>query len=236
MPHLQQDLLSLFNLQPLAASVARTDPLTGEKINKMRKSYEGKVKSFGLAGRNRAVKHDRSKGMGLLEMVQWPEEEWHNQKIAGKDVHKGLPNGMLMKLEKAMQMQPGPVPNTKENDWEDLLGHEKVKPLPTIHEQKTKNHIEAERLKVTPNGQVNGNRTLVGKDQAAEIVRPKRTGKKRRYDEHSFEGYGEGFVDDDGDLVEGSGYTSNEGSRKGSITKKRKKVSSLHILLLKLCS
>ena len=224
LPHLQQDLLSLFRLQPLAASVARTDPVTGEKINKMRKSYEGKVKNFGLAGRNRAIKHERAKGMGLLEMAQWPEEEWHNQKIAGKDVRKGLPGGILAKLEKAMQMQPGPVPNTKDNDWEDLLGHEKVRPLPTIHEQNTKNPIPAEKLKAKPNAQVNGTRTPMSKDQAADIERPKRAGKKRRYDEHSFEGYGEGFVDDDGDLVDGEGYTSNEGSRKSVNTKRRKKV------------
>ncbi|KAL9033478.1 MAG: hypothetical protein Q9214_007498, partial [Letrouitia sp. 1 TL-2023] len=55
--------MSLFNLQSLASSVARTDPVTGEKINKMRKSYEGKVKALGLAGRNRAVKHQSGKAM-----------------------------------------------------------------------------------------------------------------------------------------------------------------------------
>lgn len=202
----------------------------------MRKSYEGKVKNLGLAGRNRAVKHENGKDLGLLEMTRWPEEEWHNQKIAGKDVHKGLPSGILAKLERAMQMQPGPVSNTPENDWEDLLGHEKVKPLPTITEQNPKHAMNAEKLKAKPNGQVNGVRAPVSKDQAAEVLRPKRAGKKRRYDEHSFEGYGEGYVDDDGDLVEGSGYTSNEGSRQSATSRKRKKVLSLHMILsLKLC-
>lgn len=202
----------------------------------MRKSYEGKVKNLGLAGRNRAVKHENGKGLGLLEMTRWPEEEWHNQKIAGKDVHKGLPNGILAKLEKAMQMQPGPVSNTPENDWEDLLGHEKVKPLPTIAEQNPKHAMNAEKLKTKPSAQVNGVHTPVGTDQAAEVLRPKRAGRKRRYDEHSFEGYGEGFVDDDGDLVEGSGYTSNEGGRQTTTSKKRKKVFFLHMILsLKFC-
>ncbi len=202
----------------------------------MRKSYEGKVKTLGLAGRNRAVKHESGKVMGLLEMAQWPEEEWHNQKIAGKDVHKGLPSGTLAKLERAMLMQPGMVPSSPENDWEDLLGYEKVKPLPTITEQNPKRALHAEKLKAKPNGQINGVRAPVGKEQGAEIVRPKRAGKKRRYDEHSFEGYGEGFVDDDGDLVEGSGYTSNEGSRQGTALKKRKKVLILHMILSrKLC-
>jgi hypothetical protein len=202
----------------------------------MRKSYEGKVKNLGLAGRNRAVKHENGKDLGLLEMTRWPEEEWHNQKIAGKDVHNGLPSGILAKLERAMQMQPGPVSNTPENDWEDLLGHEKVKPLPTVAEQNPKYAMNAEKLKAKPNGQVNGVRAPVGKDLAAEVLRPKRAGKKRRYDEHSFEGYGEGYVDDDGDLVEASGYTSNEGSRQSATSRKRKKVLSLHMILsLKLC-
>ena len=195
----------------------------------MRKSYEGKVKNFELAGRNRAVKNENSKGMGLLEMARWPEEEWHNQKAAGKDVHKGLPSGVLLKLEKAMQMQPGAVPNTKENDWEDLLGHEKVKPLPTIAEQNPKNALRAEKPKAKPNGQVNGARAPLGKEQAAEVVRPQRAVVKRRYDEDSYDGYGEGFVDDDRDLVDGSGYTSNEGSRKSATVKKRKKVPFLRI-------
>lgn len=62
----------------------------------------------------------------------------------------------------------------------------------------------------------------------AEPPRPKRAGKKRRYDEHSFEGYGEGFVDDDVDGaagVGGGGYSTSDGGEKRGGKKKRKKVS-----------
>lgn len=189
--------------------------MTGEKINKLRKSYEGQLKTLGLAGRNRPVKHDPEKGMGLRDLTLWPEEEWQNQKVAGKDVHTGLPASALAKLDKAMQMQPGPVPNN--SMWEDQLGHEKIKPTgsktikvpqkaPTTTSTKT-------------NGQVNGTTT------DGEAIRPKRTGRKRRYDEHSFEGYGEGYVDDDLDLDHG-GYSSGDTqfSRRSSTNKKRKKV------------
>ncbi|KAL8712249.1 MAG: hypothetical protein Q9220_003400 [cf. Caloplaca sp. 1 TL-2023] len=222
-PHLQQDLLALFGLAPLAATVARTDPNTGEKINKMRKSYEGKVKSFGLAGRNRAVKHDHEKSMGLLQMTQWPDEEWHNQKVHGRDVRAGLSGATMQKLGAAMQMQPGPVPNTAEHDWDDLLGNEKVKPLPTIDEP-SKKPIRPNLIPKV-NGQPNGVRPQGDKASTTEANRPKRVGKKRRYDDHSFEGYGEGYLDDDGDVVgDLGGYSSDEGSRKGGPSKKRRKV------------
>lgn len=207
---LTSNLISLYGLQPLAASVARFDPVKGEKINKMRKSYEGQLKTLGLSGRNRAVKHEEGKGMGFKELIAWPEEEWQNQKVGGKDVHTGLSSGILAKLEMAMQMQPGPVPNN--NEWEDQLGMEKVKPV----EVKASKIPQATTTKI--NGKVNG--TTV----EAEAIRPKRTGRKRRYDEHSFEGYGEGYVDDDVDI---GGYSSGDtqfSRRRSPSNKKRKKV------------
>ncbi|KAL8798842.1 MAG: hypothetical protein Q9182_006345 [Xanthomendoza sp. 2 TL-2023] len=218
------DLLTLFGLDPLAATVARTDPNTGEKINKMRKSYEGKVKAFGLAGRNRAVKHDHQKSMGLLQMAQWPAEEWHNQNIHGRDVRNGLSEATMQKLGLAMQMQPGTVPSTAENDWDDLLGGEKAKPVSTLDER-VKKPVRPD-MGVKPNGQINGIRSQAGKVPMTEANRPKRAGKKRRYDDHSFEGYGEGFLDDDGEVhVEPEGNSSDDGSRKGGVAKKRKKVA-----------
>ncbi|KAL8763399.1 MAG: hypothetical protein Q9184_000787 [Pyrenodesmia sp. 2 TL-2023] len=222
-PLFQQDLLTLFGLKPLADTVARTDPNTGEKINKMRKSYEGKVKAFGLAGRNRMVKHDHEKSMGLLQMTQWPAEEWHNQKVHGRDVRNGMSEDTMKKLELAMRMQPGPVPNTAENDWEDLLGNERAKPLPTIDERSKKVNRPDNGVKV--NGQVNRIRPATERTPITEANRPKRTGKKRRYDDHSFEGYGEGFLDDENEVIGDPGDESSEnGSRRGGATKKRRKV------------
>lgn len=214
-PPLTSNLISLYGLQPLAASVARFDPMTGEKINKMRKSYEGQLKTLRLSGRNRAVKHEPAKGIGLRDLTLWPEEEWQNQKVAGKDVHQGLPDGIMAKLEKAMQMHPGPVPNN--NEWEDQLGHEKVKSIDAKASKLSKINATTTTQKTKTNGQVNGTTT------SAEAIRPKRTGRKRRYDEHSFEGYGEGYVDDDLDI---GGYSSGDTqfSRRSSSNKKRKKV------------
>ncbi len=263
-PHLTQDLLSVFGLQTLVASVARTDPNTGLKINKMRKSYEGKVKAFQLPGRNRAVKHEVAtdesgkpkdgRFLGLLELATWPEEEWQTTKVMGKELHKGLSSAALAKLEKAMHMVPGPIPN--KNEWDDLLGFEKAKPDQSskkpAHLENSKRQIPLETIKksihpdssgskangptgnpnvlkkpghpANPNStiRVNGltNGTHVDGGTASPSDRPKRSGKKRRYDDLSFDGYGDGFMDDD----VGDGYTSGEGSRKSTTSKRRKKV------------
>ncbi|ODV88830.1 hypothetical protein CANCADRAFT_17959, partial [Tortispora caseinolytica NRRL Y-17796] len=48
-PNLQDNLINLFGLKPLADSVARTDPITGAK-NKLRKSYKGHIAD--LIGKN----------------------------------------------------------------------------------------------------------------------------------------------------------------------------------------
>lgn len=195
------------------------------------------MKSLGLAGRNRAVKHEKEKMLGLAALADWPEEEWQNQKVMGRDVQKGLSSATLAKLEKAMRMQPGPIPNN--NEWEDLLGFEKAAPIQTVVETVSKAHKEKHSIKA--NGLSNGPRLKTGKASASasasasEAPRPKRSGKKRRYDEHSFEGYGEGFVDDDGGdtAMAGvggggpggpGGYSSGDGSRKSGASKKRRKV------------
>lgn len=253
-PYLTQDLLSVFGLQSLVASVARTDPITGEKINKMRKSYEGKLKALKLAGRNRAVKHEVKKNdvgnpkdgrlLGLLELATWPEEEWHNTNVMGREIQKGISNATQAKLEKATHMLPGSVP--QQVVWDELIGLERTKPdqapnkpentkkqacLDAARSSKVKSNGLAgqsgslaklghpSNLAVKSNGLINGSRIDSG--TASPIDRPRRTGKKRRYDDHSFDGYGDGFMDDDGG--EG-GYSSGEGSRKSTTSKRRKKV------------
>ena len=193
--------------------------MTGEKINKMRKSYEGKVKTFGLAARNKAAKCEAEKST-LLSMVQMPDEEWNLRNLEGKEIQKGLSTGTLAKLEKAMQMQPGPLPDNSK--WEEVLGIDKPKPVPPGVDPKVKTSI----LTASTNGLVNGNRphTINTQITSSEVARPKRTAKKRRYDDSSFEGYAEGFLDDEADNVDPGGYSSGDGASKGNASKKRKLV------------
>ena len=198
----------------------------------MRKSYEGQIKTLSLAGRNRAVKYsptdfsplykDRPP-MRLIDLARWPEEEWMNQKVHGKDVKKGIGEEVKAKLGEMMEFAPGKVPDNEK--WEDLLGLEKSKSAPTTATQSSKGSgvlpNGAQRSSVKPNSSnVNNN------SNRSEAARPRRANKKRRYDDGSFEGYGEGFVDDElEDLgADGGGgeYSSAGSSRRGSFHKKRK--------------
>ncbi|GFF22931.1 mediator of RNA polymerase II transcription subunit 19 [Aspergillus lentulus] len=201
------DLISLYGLGPVAKSVARMDPVTGEKINRLRKSYEGKLKGLGLAGRNKPVKHDPSTPGGLRHLTMWPEEEWQNQKVYGKEIKVADVDSALHNLQmKAMQMEPGTVPNNEY--WEDVLGHEK----PSKHAGHGDGK-KAATLHNTARSPSQANETPLPTEP--ERARPSR-GRKRHYDDNSFVGYGEGYADDDDDAAF---YSNSEGMGK----KKRKK-------------
>jgi hypothetical protein len=188
--------------------------MTGEKINRLRKSYEGKLKGLGLSGRNKPVKHEPSIAGGLRQLTMWPEEEWQNQKVFGKEIKVADIDSSLYKLQmRAMKMEPGPIPNHEY--WDDLLGHEKPSKHVNVAEL-TKKPVATPTGSRTPQVQTNG----VISTTSVEPERTRATrGKKRHYDDSSFVGYGEGYVDDDDD---GAFYSTGEDGRLGK--KKRKKV------------
>ncbi|CAI7636869.1 unnamed protein product [Penicillium pancosmium] len=204
------DLVSLYGLGSVAQSVARIDPNTGEKINRLRKSYEGKLKGLGLAGRNKPVKHDVAGAPGTLRhLTMWPEEEWQNQKVFGKQIKVSDIDSALQGIQsRAMQLEPGMVPN---NDfWEDILGHEKP----------AKSQVSGDTGKKMA-APTSGSRSALPANSPAsgmqESERPRASrGRKRHYDDNSFVGYGEGYADDDDDT---GFYSNGEGTGK----KKRKK-------------
>ncbi|KAL1962828.1 hypothetical protein VTN77DRAFT_9103 [Rasamsonia byssochlamydoides] len=204
------DLVSLYGLGPIGRSVMRADPVTGEKINRLRKSYEGKLKGLGLSGRNKPVKHEPGTPGGLRQLTMWPEEEWQNQKVYGKEIKVADVDSALYKLQmRAMKMEPGTVPNHEY--WEDVLGHEKPS------KQAGDAGKKAAATAATPAGPrqpVQANGTTPAAEPGRS--RPSR-GKKRHYDDNSFVGYGEGYADDDD---EGAFYSNGE-DRGGK--KKRKK-------------
>lgn len=218
-PNPSLDLVSLYGLGPVAASVARTDPITGEKINRLRKSYEGKIKGLGLAGRNKPVKVEPGTPGSLRHLTMWPEEEWQNQNVYGKGIKTATPGSDFYQLQmKAMKLEPGRLPNNE--FWEDALGHEKQPKGVNAEPSKKTVGAGISNRPTNPTNQSNGIAPTPG-TPAGESSRPKRTGKKRSYNDSSFAGYGEGFPDDDVDLE--SGFNSEESGRTSG-KKKRKKV------------
>lgn len=145
-------------------------------------------------------------------MMREPEHEWTVNQRLGKEIERGLPQNVRGALPAAMTMAKGATPKQM---WDSsVLGEldipeKKVaaqvpsKPI-SVGMQRTSSHQSAVRL------------------TKQDMARPKRAVKKRGYDESSFEGYGEGYVDDD--MVD-AGYSTGEGEERGG-SKRRKKVGS----------
>ena len=171
----------------------------------MRKSYENHLKSLGLTGKNKSIKHEEAVAAGadkmvsLRELSAWPAEEWHNQKVNGKDVKKGLPDSMKATLEKAFSLNPGSVPEGSK--WEDIVGLDKPNPYLIPSADTTKPRKDP---KVNGKAAAGATRESAG---ATEHIRARRNANKRSYDDRSFEGYGEGFLDDE---MDGNGYESGD--------------------------
>ena len=212
-PNVQKHLLSLYGLGQLQQSVARLDPSTGEKINKLRKSYEGQIKDFQLAGRNRAVKlrQERPGAPSMRDSIGSftkeirgtyleTDEEWARE----NSKHKiQMTDEFKSKVRRAMQMLPGKVRN--EAKWDEVLGHEKKPPLPA-------SVATPQAAGQRPNGLVRP-----PPQNAADLKRKKKK-KKRSYGDDSFIGYGEGFSEPEDNDPDGE-YGSDDGSRR-----KRRKV------------
>ena len=159
--------------------MARRDA-QGNKLNKIRKSYENSVKD--LPGKDKVRRQDGE----LRNISAYPEEEWNIQKVHGKELSNGLTESMLARLKKATTMGGGKLPEQQERRWRGIVDADgsTVKPLgPQLN-----NSIKRTSDESPPYTAVSPTNS--------EATRPSRRGTKRRYDDESFEGYGEGFVDD----------------------------------------
>ncbi|PWW80281.1 Rox3-domain-containing protein [Tuber magnatum] len=114
--HFRDDLLDLYGLRDIANSVARKNPTTGAK-NKLRKSFKGFL--GGLAGKNVVVTKasqtevepggEAGSGGGdyFATLLGFPDEEWRNLQVIGKEISKGIDMG---KLRKGLSMGRGDIP------------------------------------------------------------------------------------------------------------------------------
>jgi hypothetical protein len=200
-PHPSQNFIKLYRLEPLASSVARNDPVTGEKINKLRKSYEGHIKQMQIAGKPKATKMDRV----FLDLLQMPEDYWNNQ-VQNKEPEKvalasdglSLTSDFSQLLDGAFAgMSAGTLPSADAARYKAYLGtDDTVKPKPQ------------DAPTPTPNAHI-GSRGL---------PRPERSGSKRAYTDAAFQGYGDGYGDEYADS------TGGEDTPGGNMANKRRKL------------
>ncbi|KAF2153103.1 Rox3-domain-containing protein [Myriangium duriaei CBS 260.36] len=207
-PHPTQNLVNLYSLSDLASSVARRDPVTGAKINKLRKSYEGKVKKQSLPGRNKPTVLEGE----LMGLMEWADEAWYDQKIYGRELENALDplKGRLWrseegsaatKIDRALQLNPGRLPRDEDQTWRATLAlDEPASAQPKAAPPKPTALSAVNGLKP---GLTTGMRASAPASPAARspgaVDRPDRAGKKRRYNDQTFEGYAEsGWAEDDG--------------------------------------
>jgi hypothetical protein len=147
-------------------------------------------------------------------MMREPEHEWMVTQRLGKEIEKGLPQSVFATLPAAMTMAKGVIPKQM---WDSsVLGELDIpekKPAAQVPTKPTS--VGMQKSGSQQSGAMRGSK--------ADLARPKRAVKKRGYDESSFEGYGEGYVDDD--MVD-AGYSTGEGDDRGGPGKRRKKVGS----------
>lgn len=216
-PHPSQNLIQLYGLQRIQASVARRDPVTGEKINKLRKSYENKVKSLGFAGRNKA-QANQNELQGLLDPA-WDDEiqpgvtlwEAQTQESGKRLGSTDAETDLSSKLEAAFHFLPGRLPAPQHKEWQNMLGLDdqsagagtKANTTPAV-----KPAIGSALSKTAPPASARASAPA----SPGNTARPERSGKKRSYQDSSFEGYDHGYDDD--------GYST--GGRDSAKRQKRK--------------
>jgi hypothetical protein len=180
-------------LTEIANSVRRNDPVTGQKINKLRSSYKGKLKELKVAGKNEAPSHP---GLWVPNMMIVPEDDWVSTFVRGK-----MPDTVTAasdwssKLKRALEMAPGKLPPQLEARYSNFTNLEdpvaaKMRP-PTALDPAKKAALAVHAHTTPPSPAKGGHR-------------PARSSAKRSYDDSSFAGYGDGFVDDeDGTDIDG---------------------------------
>jgi hypothetical protein len=169
-----------------------------------------------LSGQFDSVKKEFEAPDTLFSMMIQPQEEWDMQFGRGGDISQGIPEAAMANLGKAMTMARGIVPKEIWNP--NVLGE-------------VNSTSSAETAKMVYNGVKTPvpQGAAVARASQGDGPRPKRNVKKRTYGDSSFEGYGEGYVDDD---LQERGYSTGEGDDRPGGRKRPKKVRSMVLLMI----
>jgi hypothetical protein len=213
LPVISADLYDMFDLTGLAAEVAREKP-NGEK-NALRKTYKGHIKRLGVAGHFDVQKKEENAPSEIMEFMQVPELEWNVHFVKGREIGDGLSETTLATLGRAMAMAKGPISKSL---WDaSVLGELAPSSGDSAKISSTK--------PTAPNTPGASTPSALGRPKSQlppghDPNRPRRNIKKRTYGDSSYEGYGDGYPDDDTGVE--TGYSTGEGE---GGQKRRKKIS-----------
>ena len=219
----------------VAANVGRyvADGSDKLKPTKVRASYRGYVSGKDgkvvIAGKFEGAKRDWADPAGFRNLIHEPEDSWYATKVKTKEVWRGLSDDSKADLGAALTFAKGPLgpfDNTWNNGFRILVEggskEKKAKGTPAagtpLHPSVTQaGGRSAVSTPVHPGVQRSKGQPTTAADGSQ--IRPQRSVKKRSYGDSSYEGYGEGYPDDDG--TGDAGYSTAEGEGPG---KRRKKV------------
>jgi len=210
---ISDDLFEAFNLTGIAAEVARTLP-DGKK-NAIRKTYKGHIKNLGVNGHFDSVKRELDDENSFVRLILEPDDSWNARQVKAKDIKDGLSSEVQGHLRMAMTMAKGQIPRSV---WDSsVLGDLASDKLSGSVKQSLSARPTAPNTPLHPAAI---SRPKTQQASVADPARPRRSIKKRSYGDNSYEGYGEGYPDDDG---LDAGYSTGEGEDRGAGQKRRKK-------------
>jgi hypothetical protein len=245
------NMLADYGLSTLSNSVLRRDLVTGEKINKMRKTYASYLSELGLPGRTEppnknkkttksADAEDDDVGNSWLQsndFTNWyfmPDGQWEYEHHTQASLTNGFA-GLQQLLPNALKFDKVPISRKDEKLYREIITRGEKDPSRGVYVQKGKLAATQESGRMNSSHPVasspsnsaptsnalgqssNANLTSTNAGGAPAINRPSRHGTKRRYNDASFTGYGEGYADDDM-----ADSTAGEDDGRGGIKKKRK--------------
>lgn len=206
-------VLGIYGLHDLLGQVARKDPTTNEKINKLRKSYEGQIKAAELSGRNKPHKQERtSEDPEHSNMFHWatlqPQRFTEEIRVPAKT---GDLNVLRKGLRDALRLNSGTMDQKTQKDWDETLGHEPPKPA-----------VPVQSSYAMPSAPSRVPSSRPGQVPAPAIEKPKTRGKKRGYDDNAWDGYGSGYGGGGSEDEAADGDTDYMGEK----NKKRRKTNN----------
>ncbi|MBE3045402.1 hypothetical protein IMZ48_23205 [Candidatus Bathyarchaeota archaeon] len=211
-----EDLFAMFGLTGLATEMAREKP-NGEK-NALRKSFKSQVKELAIDGAYDTKKDERQENdpEGFFAMLSLPEDVWYVHNVKGKEIQDGLSDHVRGSLPRAMTMLKGKV---RTEHWDPyILGSLEPPAQPADLNSNPPNPAKPSELNTpavsTPSTSVRSKPSNQPLTPGHDSGRSRRSIKKRSYGDSSFDGYGDGFPDDDA-----GGSSTGDGENK-----RRKKV------------
>lgn len=209
LPPLTEDLFERYGLTDLAKSVAREHP-DGSKAVKLRKTYKNHLKDHGILGSFDAIKKEVGAPGTLDALLKMPDDVWEADVVRGKEIEEFLSESLRFKGHTLFAMGPGST-LPKSSTWNPAVLSPGDVAVPA-QSDKAKAAQNGSRTPI-PQARAQAPRPVQGAAKG-DPRRPSRTTTKRSYADSSFEGYGEGYVDDTQDPSYSTGDGDDPSGRK----------------------